>query len=63
MIPYLLGAAAAVAAVWALSSVITIVRVAVGNAHWVNGWAAFSHYLIVGVGTGLALWLSSLGLS
>lgn len=60
---FLAGAGAAGFAVFALSSVLSIARVALGLAHWRTRGAAVSHYASVVVGVGLFLALGSWGLS
>ncbi|QYC54976.1 hypothetical protein SEA_POPPER_59 [Arthrobacter phage Popper] len=57
---FLLLALAIIAALIALLGLATIIRVAVGNAHWNSGWAFVAHLLYVAVGGTVAVWLFSL---
>lgn len=53
-------ALAIIAALIALMALATIIRVAIGNAHWNSGLAFLAHLLYVAVGGTAALWLFSL---
>ncbi|QKY79817.1 membrane protein [Arthrobacter phage Bumble] len=60
---FLAGAGSVGAAVFALSSVLVIARVALGLARWTSRGAAVSHYFAVVLGVGACLALGSWGLS
>lgn len=60
---YYLLAPAVIAALIALIGICTIVRVAIGNAHFNSGYALYAHLAYAGGGAALAAWLFSLAVT
>lgn len=60
---YYLFAPAVIAALIALIGICTIVRVAIGNAHFNSGYALYAHLIYAGGGAALAAWLFSLAVA